>query len=335
MISNKKRILVTAGEPASISSEISIKAFSNKINNENYELILITDPILIEDALKRLGEKVKLNVLKKLNNFSDYKKNHINVLPTKLIKKSIPGQLNVENSKFVKNSIDEAVKLIQKNQADAIVTNPINKFIMKEANFKFNGHTEYLGYLSKIKKNPIMMLESSHLKVVPLTTHVPLKLVSKKLNYDTIIRKISILNEQLINLYNIKKPKIFVSGLNPHSGDNGKIGIEEVNLINPAINELKKMNINVNGPIPGDTLFQTEVRKLYDVGVCMYHDQALIPIKALYSRNIINVTLGLDFVRTSPDHGTAIDIAGKNIANPKSLILAIKKALYLANAKKK
>ena len=283
--------------------------------------------------IRNLNKSSKLNILDKRLNFKDYKDNFINIIPIKLNEKSIPGILNKKNSDFVLKSIKISVNLLLQKKANAVVTNPINKFIMKSNNFKFNGHTEYLGYLSKLKKKPIMMLESQRLRVVPLTTHIPISSVSKKLNKKMIIEKINILNDELINIYKIKNPKIYISGLNPHSGDGGKIGKEELTIINPAIRKLEKLGLDVKGPFPGDTLFQKNKIKEYDVAVCMYHDQALIPIKTLYSGNIINTTLGLDFIRTSPDHGTALDIAGKKKADPNSLILAIKKAEDLIHKK--
>tara|TARA_B100000575_G_C23061962_1_gene611401 strand:- start:258 stop:1256 length:999 start_codon:yes stop_codon:yes gene_type:complete len=326
MKSIKKRILITAGEPSSISSEITIKALKKLNNVSNVELIIITDPNLIRYELKNLNKSVELNILDKSLNFKDYKNNFINIIPIKLNERSFPGILNKNNSNFVKNSIETSVNLLLQKKANAVVTNPINKFIMKSDNFKFNGHTEYLGYLSKLKKNPVMMLEAEKLRVVPLTTHIPISSVSKNLNVKMIIKKIIVLNEELIKIYKIKNPKIYISGLNPHSGDGGKIGEEELTIICPAIKKLKEKGLNVKGPFPGDTLFQNNKIKEYDVAVCMYHDQALIPIKSLYSGNIINITLGLDFIRTSPDHGTALDIAGKKKADANSLILAIKKA---------
>ena len=237
-----------------------------------------------------------------------------------------PGILNKNNSDFVVNSIKTSVDFLLQKKAHALVTNPINKFILKSNNFKFNGHTEYLGYLSKLNKQPVMMLESDNLRVVPLTTHIPISSVSNQLNIKMIVKKITVLNDELTKIYKINNPAIYVSGLNPHSGDGGKIGKEELTKILPAIKNLEKIGLNVKGPFPGDTLFQKKIIKKCDVAVCMYHDQALIPIKALYSGDIINTTLGLDFIRTSPDHGTALDIAGKKKANPNSLILAIKKA---------
>lgn len=333
MNSIKKRILITAGEPASISSEITIKALKKLNNSSDAELIIITDPSLIKYELKNLNETIKLNILDESLSLKDYKNNFINVIPIKLRAKNFQGILNKKNTDFVKNSIKISVNLILQKKASAIVTNPINKFIMKSNNFKFNGHTEYLGHLSKLKKNPIMMLESGKLKVVPLTTHIPISSVSKKINSKMIIEKVKVLNEELTTIYKIKNPKIYISGLNPHSGDGGKIGNEELNIICPTIRKLKEKGFNVEGPFPADTLFQKNKIKEYDVAVCMYHDQALIPIKSLYSGNIINITLGLDFIRTSPDHGTALDISGKKKADPSSLILAIKKAEDLINKK--
>ena len=329
----KKRILITAGEPASISSEITVKAIKKLKKESNSELILITDPSLIMHEIRNLNKSSKLNILDKRLNFKDYKDNFINIIPIKLNEKTIPGILNKKNSDFVLKSIKISVNLLLQKKANAVVTNPINKFIMKSNNFKFNGHTEYLGHLSKLKKKPIMMLESDKLRVVPLTTHIPISAVSKKLNTKMIIEKINILNNELVNIYKIKNPKIYISGLNPHSGDGGKIGKEELTLIYPAIRKLENLGLNVKGPFPGDTLFQKNKIKEFDVAVCMYHDQALIPIKTLYSGNIINTTLGLDFIRTSPDHGTALDIAGKKKADPNSLILAIKKAEDLIHKK--
>ncbi len=329
----KKRILITAGEPASISSEITIKAITILNKESNSELILITDPNLIKYGIKNLNKPAELNILDKKLNFKDYKNNFINIIPIQLNEKTIPGILNKKNSDFVLESIKMSVDFLLQKKADAVVTNPINKFIMKSSNFKFNGHTEYLGHLSKLNKKPLMMLEADKLRVVPLTTHIPISLVTKNLNKKMIVEKINILNNELINIYKIKNPKIYISGLNPHSGDGGKIGKEELTLIYPAIRKLEELGVNIKGPFPGDTLFQKNKIKEYDVAVCMYHDQALIPIKTLYSGNITNITLGIDFIRTSPDHGTALDIAGKKKANPNSLILAIKKAEELIDKK--
>ena len=269
MNSIKKRILITAGEPASISSEITIKAIKKLKKESNSELIIITDPSLIKHEIKNFNKSAELNILDKKLNFKDYKNDFINIIPIKLNEKTIPGILNKKNSDFVLKSIKMSVDFLLQKKANAVVTNPINKFIMKSSNFKFNGHTEYLGHLSKFNKKPIMMLESEKLRVVPLTTHIPISSVSKKLNTKMIIEKINILNNELINIYKIKNPKIYISGLNPHSGDGGKIGKEELTLIYPAIRKLENLGLNVKGPFPGDTLFQKNKVKEYDVAVCM------------------------------------------------------------------
>ena len=325
----RKRIVITAGEPSSISTEITIKSLLSKKITDEVDIIVVTDPMLLKKTGHDLKKKLKINILKNENFFLDYKKRYINVLPLKLKNNVNNGELDIKNCSFVKESILTCVKLIKNNFAHAIVTNPINKYIMKKSGFIFEGHTEYLGSLSTKKNNPIMLLESKTLKVVPLTTHIPLSEVSKKINKETLIKRIQIINEELKINFNIKKPKIFVSGLNPHSGDNGEVGREEIDSISPAIKYLNINGYDVTGPISSDTLFQTNMRNKYDVAVCMYHDQALIPIKSLSFNDIVNITLGIDFIRTSPDHGTALDISGMNRANPKSLINAINKAKEL------
>ncbi len=219
--------------------------------------------------------------------------------------------------------------------ASGVVTNPINKYIMQKSGFNYEGHTDFLATLSKKKKIPVMMLVTSELKTLPLTIHVPLEKVSKLLTKELISTKIKIAVEDLKRFFNIKNPRIIVTGLNPHAGENGNLGDEEIKIIKPALDNLKKQkNISLIGPISADTAFSSNKRRQYDLAVCMYHDQALIPIKTLDFFNGVNVTLGLDFIRTSPDHGTAFDIAGKNLANPKSLICAINLAYEMSINKK-
>ena len=326
---SKKRIIITAGEPASISTEITVKSLKNYKSKKEVEIVFITDPSLVENYCLKSNINLPVNVLSKKNNFFDYKYNFLNIIPIKLEKQPSPGLLEIENCKFVELSILNAIKLLNQKLATAIVTNPINKFIMKKNGFSFNGHTELLGSLSSQKNNPVMLLHSKNLNVVPITTHIPIKEVSKSITQKLLIEKIMILNFEIKKYFKIKHPKICVSGLNPHSGENGEIGQEEIEKIIPAINVLKKKGLNVFGPISADIMFEKNYIKKYDVAVCMYHDQALIPIKTLNFNQVVNITLGLDFLRTSPDHGTALDIAGLNKANPQSMINAIKKAIEL------
>ena len=328
-----KRIVITAGEPASISTEITLKSMlSNKLE-ENVEIIFATDPVLVQNTKIKNCHTFKTNILNEKKNFEDYKHGLINILPIKLKKKSIPGELEEKNCSFVKNSILKSVDLVQSCLADAIVTNPINKFIMKKSGFKYPGHTEFLATLSKIKTDPIMLLESKKLRVIPLTTHIAIKEVPKLIKKDFIITKLKIIFKELQNTLNISKPKIIVSGLNPHSGDNGEIGSEEIQSIIPAISHMSSKGYNITGPHSADTLFQKQNINKFDAIVCMFHDQALIAIKTLSFNDIVNITLGIDFIRTSPDHGTALDIAGKDKANPVSLIKAINKASELIHQK--
>ncbi len=335
MISSKQFILITAGDPASISTEITIKAIESKKKNKNIKSIVITDPKLIEENKALIKSKIKIHEIKDIVNFTDYKEGYFNIIALKLKNKVNFGKPDVKNFSFIKSSIITATNVYFNSIATAIVTNPINKYIMHKAGFKFEGHTDYLATLSSKKIKPVMMLVTKELKTLPLTIHVPLKKVSKLITKDLICSNVKIAAEALKTFFNIKCPSIIVTGLNPHSGENGDFGDEEINIIKPAIDELKKCNnMCLSGPISADIAFSSTIRSKYDLAVCMYHDQALIPIKTLDFNNGVNVTLGLDFIRTSPDHGTGFDIAGKNLASPESLIAAVNLAYDMSVNKK-
>ena len=239
-----------------------------------------------------------------------------------------PGNPDPTSGAMTIHSISTGVEFVRTGRASNIVTNPINKHVLYSAGFKFPGHTEYLAKLAEqwggpsIK--PVMMLASEQLRTVPLTIHIALADVAKHITSELIIETASIISNDLTKYFGIKSPRIAVAGLNPHAGENGSMGRAEIEVIEPALGILKGRGINVSGPYPADTLFHAKARKNYDVVLGMYHDQALIPIKTLGFDEGVNTTLGLPFVRTSPDHGTAYDIAGKNIANPTSLIEALK-----------
>jgi len=335
MKSMKKVILISAGDPASISTEITIKALESSKINQNIIPIIISDPQLIEDCKKNINSNIKINEIKDKLKFSDFKKNYCNIISIKLPEKIIWGKPHHKFASFIKKSIIRCIEIERKSIASAIVTNPINKNIMHRSGFDFEGHTDFLASLSQNKKNAIMMLVTSELKTIPLTIHVPIKNVPKLISKDLIELTINIAKESLISLFNISKPRIIVTGLNPHAGENGDIGNEEKRIIIPAINRAKKkQDCFLEGPISADAAFSSKKRNDYDIAICMYHDQALIPIKTLDFFNGVNVTLGLDFIRTSPDHGTGFDIAGKNIANPSSLIAAINLAYQMSINKK-
>ena len=324
MTSTKKFILISAGDPSSISSEITIKAIQSSKINKNIMPLVVTDPQIIKDYSEINRSNLDINEVKDELNFTDYKDNKVNVIPIKVFEKPVLGKPTVNNTLFIKNSILKCVNIQMASNASAIVTNPIHKKTMYDSGFNFSGHTEFLASLSVKKKQPVMMLVGENLKTIPLTIHVPLNKVSNLITQELIIFTINTAKEYLISYFGISKPTIIVTGLNPHAGEDGDIGVEEKNTIIPAINKaIDNKTYYLSGPVSADTAFSYNKRKEYDLAVCMYHDQALIPIKTLDFFNGVNVTLGLDFIRTSPDHGTGFDIAGKNKANPQSLISAI------------
>jgi 4-hydroxythreonine-4-phosphate dehydrogenase len=251
------------------------------------------------------------------------------VVPLKSAVEDAPGRPTAANSAATIESIDRAVESVHEGAARAVVTNPIAKAVLYEAGFRFPGHTEYLGELAKAWGGPafpVMMIWSETLAVVPVTIHIPLADAPKALTADLIIKTGRVVDRDLRARFGIERPRLAVAGLNPHAGEAGAMGREEIAIIIPAIEALRAEGIDAVGPLPADTMFHAKARARYDVALTMYHDQGLIPAKTLAFDDAVNVTLGLPFVRTSPDHGTAFDIAGKGVANPASLIAALKLA---------
>ena len=327
----KKIILITSGDPSSIAPEITIKALQSSKINKNIFPVIVTDPQLIQNYNDIIIDNWKINEIKDQSNFTDYKVNYFNIISIPINDIVRLGKPSIVNCEFIKSSISKCIELESKPSVSAIVTNPINKKIMYKSGFKYAGHTEFLASHSKINTQPVMMLVAQDLKTVPLTIHVPISEVSGLISKELIIKTVKIVAKDLTEYFGINKPKIFITGLNPHAGENGEIGSEEQNIIIPAIRKIKNSNdFEIQGPFSADTLFSSEARKTYDVVICMYHDQALIPIKTIDFNNGVNVTLGLDFIRTSPDHGTGFDIAGKNNASPDSLIAAINLAYSMS-----
>ena len=333
-IAKKKIVLISAGDPSSIASELTIKALQSGKIHDGILPIVVTDSNLLKNHQNIIENNWKVNEIKDESNFLDYKKNNFNIIPLKIKNKVELGSPSINNFEFIKSSIIKCIELENTTIASAIVTNPINKNIMYKAGFKYAGHTEFLASFSKKNIQPVMMLVCKDLKTIPLTIHVPLKDVPNLITKDLILSTVKITSKYLKKYFGINKPRIVITGLNPHSGENGDIGLEEQKIIIPCINDIKNnSSILINGPLSADTVFSYQQRQKYDVAICMYHDQALIPIKTLDFNNGINVTLGLDFIRTSPDHGTGFDIAGKDKANPGSLISAINLA-YLMSVNK-
>lgn len=296
------------GDPCSIAPEIIVRAMARCSVRNSANIIIAGD----RNLLIATSKKLKLKEIPE--------KNILNLSNLKNVK---PGKPTKETALATIQYIEEAVKLIKEGKADALVTAPINKEALKKANFKYPGHTEFLAHLTNTK-DFVMMLGGKDLKVVLVTIHEPLKDVAKLITKKKIISTVSITNDYFKKNFKIKKPRICVTGLNPHAGEKGMFGTEEQKIITPAIKELKKQNINVTGPVPADSAFYFAHKGDYDVVVSMYHDQALGPLKLIHFEDGVNYTMGLPFIRTSVDHGTGYDIAGKGKASEKSLVAAIK-----------
>jgi 4-hydroxythreonine-4-phosphate dehydrogenase len=251
------------------------------------------------------------------------------VLPVAVADTVVPGRPDKAAAPLIQRSIEHAVRLVQKGEARAVVTNPISKAMLYRGGFAFPGHTEYLASLAATDRSaphPVMMLASGALKVAPVTIHIPLKEVPLVLTKELILATIETTARDLGRFFGIARPRLAVSGLNPHAGEEGSLGREEIDIIQPAIEAARRKHLEVAGPHPADTMFHGAVRASYDAAICMYHDQALVPFKTLAFEQGVNVTLGLPFARTSPDHGTAFAIAGTGKASPRSLIEALRLA---------
>jgi 4-hydroxythreonine-4-phosphate dehydrogenase len=255
---------------------------------------------------------------------------HLPVLTLEFPAPARPGQPDPANAPMIVQAIARAVELVQAGQAGAVITAPIAKSVLKAgADFPHPGHTEYLARLAG-GCDVVMMLAAPALRVVPATIHIPLSQVPSVLTADLLERVLRITRAALIRDFGLSDPRIAVSGLNPHAGESGTMGLEEAQLITPLLDRLRAEGFDLRGPLPADTMFHAGARAGYDAAVCMYHDQALIPLKTLDFHGGVNVTLGLPFVRTSPDHGTAFDIAGRGIARPDSMAAALVMADDLA-----
>lgn len=245
-----------------------------------------------------------------------------------------PGQPSTEDAAAIVASIEVSVESVARNLSSAVVTNPVAKHVLYQAGFQHPGHTEFLGVLAQAmwqtSATPVMMLWSETLSVVPITIHVPLSAVPKLLSIEKIVERCRIVHTAMRDLFGVPSPRLAVAGLNPHAGENGSMGREEIEIIGPALDRLRAEGLTIEGPLSADTMFHPQARARYDVAVTMYHDQGLIPIKTLSFDTGVNVTLGLPFVRTSPDHGTAFGIAGQGTANPSSLLGALQLAARLA-----
>ncbi len=317
------KIGISLGDPTGINGEILLKALK-KVPKKNISYIIYGSEKTLDNSKNITGINIKYE---KISNVNDVKTPGIYLI--NLSNEDFkPGNPSVKSGKasiiFLKNAVKDTID----KKLDALVTLPISKYWIMESGFPYAGHTDYLADISSTK-DYAMVLMCKKMKVALITTHIPIKDVPKNITQEKILRKIKLLVRELKEKFSISNPKIAVLGLNPHASDSGNIGDEEEKIIKPALNKLKEEGVDVIGPLSPDTAFNNY--KNYDLYVAMYHDQGLIPLKMLCFRKAINITLGLPFIRTSPDHGTAYDIAGKNIADPSSLIEAIKLSIILAS----
>jgi len=327
-------IILTMGEPSGIGGEIALKAW--QLGHTKLSPFCIIDcPNRLQQISNSMNLQVDVVEIARVEDTATVFEKALPVLPIRLPGEIVPGELNSLNNQSVLLAIKRATKLIQSGRAIAMVTNPIHKNILYQSGFSYPGHTEYIAALAKIKTEPVMMLVSDRLRVIPVTRHVGLQKAIKMLEPKLIVKTALIANEALKKDFRISNPRIAIAALNPHAGEGGMMGDEEETFIYPAITILKEKGLSVMGPAPPDTLFHNEARQNYDVVLCMYHDQALIPIKTLDFESAVNVTLGLPFIRTSPDHGTALNIAGKGCANEQSLVAAIRIAGKMADTRLK
>ena len=308
----KNPVLVTMGEPAGIGPEIAVAAFHQlrgKIGER--PIRLVGDPDVFLDCGAVPAEALVATMSRATRT---------------------PAKPDRANSRAVCEAIELGVRRAMESQAAAVVTAPINKAVLAEAEFRFAGHTDFLAHLTGAR-TAVMMVVGAGLRVVPLTIHTPLASVPRLITKDLIVDTASVVLTALADEFGIAKPRLAISGLNPHAGENGVLGGEERDIIRPAIATLRGAGATVLGPLPADTMFHPEARATYDAAICMYHDQALIPLKTLAFWSGVNVTLGLPIVRTSPDHGTAFDIAGQGRADARSMIAAIELAAQITDAR--
>ncbi|WP_171878154.1 4-hydroxythreonine-4-phosphate dehydrogenase PdxA [Mesorhizobium loti] len=327
-------LALSVGDPSGIGPEIAIAAFLARKAAGLPAFYLLADPALIASRAKHIGVSVPIVETTPAQATQVFAR----ALPiVSLTAKSIdsPGRPDPANAAGTIEAIDRAVAACLAGDAAAVVTCPIAKKPLYDAGFRFPGHTEYLAHLaarhSGVEVMPVMMLAGPDLRTIPVTIHIALAEVPKLLTTELIVTTARITAADLASRFGIARPRLAIAGLNPHAGEGGSMGLEDERIVRPAVEILRAEGIDAFGPLPADTLFHVRARAGYDAALCMYHDQALIPAKALAFDEAVNVTLGLPFIRTSPDHGTAFDIAGKGIARPDSLIAALKLARRLAD----
>ncbi|MCG6858092.1 MAG: 4-hydroxythreonine-4-phosphate dehydrogenase PdxA [Salaquimonas sp.] len=329
-------LAVTIGEPAGIGPDVILAALAKHGTQNLPPFFVIGDENIMQERAETLGIDWWPNLWRQGTPLPRKDRGYTLSLLDHAMQ-AIPGRPCTKDAGGIVEAIETAVEFTLDGKASGIVTCPINKQALYTAGFAHPGHTEFLAELSNRrtdrKDRPVMMLAGPQLRTIPVTIHIPLKEVPAQLTSELIVETGRIAARDLKERFAIRNPRIAVAGLNPHAGEGGALGKEDVAVVAPAVRALQAEGIDARGPLPADTMFHERARATYDVALCMYHDQALIPAKTLAFDEAVNVTLGLPFIRTSPDHGTAFDIAGTGMANPASFVAALKMAWQMACAK--
>jgi 4-hydroxythreonine-4-phosphate dehydrogenase len=327
-VTQTRPLIVTQGDPAGIGPEITLKAWLAR-KTDIPAFAVLADPAHLHASAQALSVTIPIREVTIAEAASVFPR-ALPVVPLARRARARPGAPDTAHAASVIEAIERAVAFASSGAAAAVVTNPIAKHVLYEAGFRHPGHTEFLAALAakpgEAAPHPVMMLWSEALAVVPVTVHMPLKAVPQALTTELIVRTARIVVGELQSRFGLARPRLSVAGLNPHAGEDGALGGEDSAVIGPAVETLRREGVSVEGPLPADTMFHPRARERYDAALAMYHDQALIPIKTIAFDEAVNVTLGLPFVRTSPDHGTAFDIAGRGVARPDSLIAALRLA---------
>lgn len=321
------RIAITPGEPAGIGPDLAIIIAQKEWPDE---LVVVASPVLLKERAAQLGLPLTLTTYDPKIPAQPNKNGHLTILPIELAAPCIAGTLDAANGSYVVETLRVACEKNMVGDFDAVVTGPVHKGLINQSGIAFSGHTEYFAHQANCA-DVVMMLATEGLRVALVTTHIPLAYVSKAITSERLTNVTKILHKDLVNKFGIKNPAIYVCGINPHAGEGGHLGTEEIEVMNPALDILREEGINVIGPLPADTIFQDKYLKEADAILSMYHDQGLPVLKYKGFGSSVNITLGLPFIRTSVDHGTAADLAGQNKADPGSMIEAVKTAIDLAN----
>ncbi|MES2218190.1 MAG: 4-hydroxythreonine-4-phosphate dehydrogenase PdxA [Pseudomonadota bacterium] len=323
------RILLTTGEPAGIGPDIVVQLAQQHFTAE---LCVVADPALLQARARMLGLPLTLVDADLTNPPLLHNPGELTLLPVSLNAPCTPGKLSTDNAPYVMQCLAMGADLTLKKKADALVTGPVHKSIINDAGIAFTGHTEFLADFCQARQ-VLMLFVVDCVKVALATTHIPLAQVPAAITAIVLREKLQLLHAELNNKFHLPEPKILVCGLNPHAGEAGHLGREEIDIIGPALAELRAANINVIGPLPADTIFTKQVLAGADAVFAMYHDQALPVVKYLGFDRAVNVTLGLPIIRTSVDHGTALRLAGTGQADPGSLVAAVRLAVSLCHSR--